>query len=73
MADKKYLTAKEAMDEIKSRTGRGVSKYSFYSWIKSGLLHQKRLGKTILIAAADLDIFLADFTETSKQFTSKAA
>ena len=73
MTDKKYLTAKEAMDEIRSRTGRGVSKYSFYSWIKRGLLHQKRLGKKILIATADLDIFLADFAESSKQFAIKAA
>lgn len=73
MADKKYLTAKEAMAEIKARTGKDVSKYSFYAWLKNGLLNQKKLGKRILIAASDLNIFLADFNEASKQFADKAA
>lgn len=58
---KNYMTVREAMAEIKSRTGRSVSKYSFYSWLKKGKIESKRLADTILIAVTDLDIFLADF------------
>jgi|GEM_PF-3511873 len=70
---KKYVTAKEAMDKIKTLTGQTVSKHTFYKWLKDGMIAQKRLGKKILIAVSDLDIFLSDFRETSKLLARKAA
>lgn len=70
---KLYLTSQEAMGEIEARTGHKVSRNTFYSWLRTGDLRQRRLKHKVFIARSDLDIFLSDFDENKQQLIEEAA
>lgn len=66
---KTFLTTRETMTEIEARTGYKVSRNTFYSWLRNGLIPQKRLGNKLFVSMSDLDIFLVDFSESNQQST----
>ncbi|NCB40985.1 MAG: DNA-binding protein [Erysipelotrichia bacterium] len=67
------LKPKQALEIIRSRVKLHISLETLYNWIKKGKLKVKRLGGMVLIDPSDLDIFLADFAATDKQYVGRVA